>query len=132
MALNARSPSPSIGTSSSVQPSEFIQRHRQSISGTFEEDDDVNDPDPIVPVVPVQEGDNVVLEVEDELSEQQLRELYDSEEIDRFLNLFSAVGNKFLNLSVLVVYIVLSMSQKCAFQTAPILQRGKGNRQMMC
>lgn len=28
---------------------------------------------------------------EDELNEQQLRELYDNEEIDRFLRLFSAV-----------------------------------------
>lgn len=37
------------------------------------------------------EGDDLLAEIEDELSEQQLRELYDREEIDRFLNLFAAV-----------------------------------------
>jgi hypothetical protein len=34
---------------------------------------------------------DVVDAIERDLSEQQLRDLYDSEEIDRFLSLFSAV-----------------------------------------
>jgi hypothetical protein len=43
-------------------------------------------------ILPVKEGGEreIDLPVEDELSEQQLRELYDREEIDRFLNLFAA------------------------------------------
>jgi len=36
----------------------------------------------------------VLPEVEEDLSEVQLRELYDDEEIDRFLHLFSAVSGK--------------------------------------
>jgi hypothetical protein len=42
--------------------------------------------------MPVEEGEPILLETEDDLSEQQLRELYDREEIDRFLNLFAAVS----------------------------------------
>lgn len=46
-------------------------------------------------ILPVKEGGEILqeseIDSEDELSEQQLRELYDREEIDRFLNLFAAV-----------------------------------------
>lgn len=79
MALNT--PTSPTGFSTSVHPSERL-RHLQSISGTIDTKDSV-ELEQSIPVVPVQE-------VEDELSEQQLRELYDSEEIDRFLNIFSA------------------------------------------
>lgn len=40
--------------------------------------------------------------IERELSEQQLRDLYDSEEIDRFLSLFSAVESIFSRATSLV------------------------------
>jgi len=73
-------------TSESVRPSELTRRRLQSIAGTID-DDDFSKSDQLT--IPLQQGDS---EVEDELSEQQLRELYDSEEIDRFLNLFSAVS----------------------------------------
>jgi GRAM domain-containing protein 4 len=73
MALNV--PVSPIVSGSLVQPT---RSHLPPIAGTID-DDDSTEPDRCK-------------EVEDELSEQQLRELYDSEEIDRFLNLFSAVG----------------------------------------
>ncbi|KIM85186.1 hypothetical protein PILCRDRAFT_5540 [Piloderma croceum F 1598] len=83
MALNASAPP--VPPNASVQPSELTRRRLQSITGTI--DDDATESDQDIPAIPAQQGEN---EVEDELSEQQLRELYDSEEIDRFLNLFSA------------------------------------------
>jgi hypothetical protein len=70
-----------------MQPSELTRRRLQSITGTIY--DDATESDQDIPAIPTQQGES---EVEDELSEQQLRELYDSEEIDRFLNLFSAVS----------------------------------------
>ena len=84
MALNA--PVPPVGTSSSVQPSDLTQRRLQSMAGIIVDDD--SSQAELDRTRPAQQGDT---EVEDELSEQQLRELYDSEEVDRFLNLFSAV-----------------------------------------
>jgi hypothetical protein len=86
MALNT--PVSPVESGSSVQPSELTQRRLRSISGTTG-DDDAADADQIISAAPVQQSDT---DVEDELSEQQLRELYDSEEIDRFLNIFSAVS----------------------------------------
>src|ERR1700683_2843121 len=92
MALNAPvSPLSSVSSSSALQPSQLTLRRLQSIAGTIDEDDSA-ELEQTQPVMPAQEGGGVLLEVEDELSEQQLRELYDSEEIDRFLNLFSAVS----------------------------------------
>ena len=41
---------------------------------------------------PADDTASILPEAENEMSEQQLRELYDSEEIDRFLNLFTAVS----------------------------------------
>lgn len=92
MALNAPVPPIATGSSTSIQPSELTLRRLQSIADTVDSTDDLTESPTALPVFPVQDGDNVVLEVEEELSEQQLRELYDTEEIDRFLNLFSAVS----------------------------------------
>jgi GRAM domain-containing protein 4 len=84
MALNA--PVPPVGINTSVQPSELTQRRLQSMADVIMDDDDSQvESDRTTPAL---QDDT---EVEDELSEQQLRELYDSEEIDRFLNIFSAV-----------------------------------------
>ena len=92
MALNAPvSPLPSVGSSSALPPSQLTLRRLQSTAGTIDKDESA-ELDQTHPLMPAQEGGDVLLEVEDELSEQQLRELYDSEEIDRFLNLFSAVS----------------------------------------
>jgi len=89
MALKASTPPvPPNGSATSVQPSELTRSRLQLITGTV--DDDATESDHDVPAIQTQQGKN---EVEDELSEQQLRELYDSEEIDRFLNLFSAVSS---------------------------------------
>lgn len=99
MALNA-SPSSPTGSSSSIQPSEITLRRLQSMAGTVDLEQDTSGTNDELPVVPVQDGEQILLEVEDELTEQQLRELYDSEEIDRFLNLFSAVS------ACLVLYYV--------------------------
>ena len=89
MALNAPSvPSLATGSSSSIQPNEFTLRSLQSIADTVDSTDDLTPS----PTAAFPGGDNLVPEVEEELSEQQLRELYDAEEINRFLNLFSAVS----------------------------------------
>jgi hypothetical protein len=40
------------------------------------------------------------LQPEEELSEEQLREIYDNEEVERFINLFSAVRSQTLFLLV--------------------------------
>lgn len=50
--------------------------------------------------------------MEDELSEQQLREIYDNEEIERFLHLFSAVRNVTQD-PLPHLYPICSMLQKC-------------------
>lgn len=96
MALNSLNypvNSSAIDSSSSIQLSELTLRRLQSIQNPIDDDNDTAQSDQVLPVVlPVQESNNVILEFEDELSEQQLRELYDSEEIDRFLDLFSAVS----------------------------------------
>lgn len=42
-------------------------------------------------------SDDAESAAENELTEQQLRDLYDSEEIERFINLFSAVSNRTLH-----------------------------------
>ena len=92
MALNAPVPARlPVGSSSVVQPSEIDLRRIRSMAGTIDDDEPAQS-DQIVSGTTVQECDDVLPKVEDELSEQELRNLYDSEEIDRFLNLFSAVS----------------------------------------
>ena len=88
MALNAPVASLATGSSTSIQPNEFTLRSLQSITDTVDSTDDLT----TSPTAVFPGGDNLVPEVEEELSEQQLRELYDAEEINRFLNLFSAVS----------------------------------------
>jgi hypothetical protein len=86
MALNSPAPLPS--TSIFTQPSAIDGKSVQSIADTV----DVNvDFERLQKPMSVKEGDALLLEAEDGLSEQQLRELHDREEIDRFLNLFAAV-----------------------------------------
>jgi hypothetical protein len=81
MAMNSRAPSP---PSASI-PSERVQPMADAIS--IDDDSEIS-----TTAMPVEEGEPILLETEDDLSEQQLRELYDREEIDRFLNLFAAVS----------------------------------------
>ena len=57
----------------SPRPSSDSYRHLSEIDSLFTPENDVYEPD------------------ENDLSEAELRELYDREEIDRFLNLFSTV-----------------------------------------
>ena len=85
MALNAPVAPIATGSSTSIQPGELT-------ADTVDSADELIESPAALPVFPVQSGDNLVLEVEEELSEQQLRELYDAEEINRFLSLFSAVS----------------------------------------
>lgn len=82
MALNA--PPHLVDSSSSVQfeDGQNAFKRSQTIPGTISDDTDFEVETEIAPV-PLDEN---------EMSEEQLRELYDSEEIDRFLNLFSAVS----------------------------------------
>jgi len=58
---------------------------------------------------------------ENEMSEQQLRELYDNEEIERFIDLFSAVSSDCLILIVisLTKLFANSMSLRFDFRTLP-------------
>jgi hypothetical protein len=70
----------------SVHHSKLSRRHIHTI-----DDDGTAESDKAIPIstTPVQQDDN---KVDDELSEQQLRELYDSDEINRILGLFPAVS----------------------------------------
>jgi hypothetical protein len=124
MALNASAPPVPLNSSNaSVQPSELTRKRLQSITGTI--DDDATESEQDVPAIPTQQGKN---EVESELSEQQLRELYDSEEIDRFLDLFSAVSSCGSLSSVscqLTPLGLFSMSLKSACRAVQTLQGAK-------